>query len=205
MDFLSVSPSIDVIIGPMFSGKTTELHRRLNICVEAGYKVVYVNSKKDTRAEFISTHNSSLVSVDAIKYIKTECLLSIQEACSTADVIGIDESQFFPDLIEFAKEMCETFKKKVIVSGLNCDFNRNSFGQVIHLITISDTVTKLNPFCSTCRKENNLMTPALFSKRICDETDVLLVGGKTQYIPVCRSCYIRRDSRSSSSTPSSSS
>jgi len=190
MDFLSVSPSIDIIIGPMFSGKTTELHRRLNICADAEYVVLYINSIKDTRAELISTHNSTLKNSELIQYVKTDNLLDIESnICMSADVIGIDEAQFFPDLFAFAKEMCETFGKKVIVSGLNGDFNRRPFGQVIDLITISDTITKLNPFCMQCRKTKNTMTPALFSKRICTETDILLIGGKTQYIPTCRACY----------------
>lgn len=189
MDFITVLPSIDVIIGPMFSGKTTELHRRLNICVDAGYKVVYVNSSIDVRADNLSTHNSTLNKSDKIRYIKTDSLMDVVRDCNEGDVIGIDEAQFFPDLLEFCKEMCETFSKKVIVSGLNGDFKRQPFGKIMDLIPLCDTITKLNPFCMTCRSEKNVMRPALFSKRIVKEDDVVLVGGSSQYIPVCRSCY----------------
>jgi thymidine kinase len=190
MDFISILPSIDIIIGPMFSGKTTELHRRLNICADAGYKVVYINSNIDTRAEYLSTHNSTLKKSDNLRYLKTDKLIDIIDDCKQGDIIGIDEAQFFPDLIDFSKVLCETFMKKIIVSGLNADFKRKPFGEIIDLITICDTVTKLNPFCMPCRKTKNKMTPALFSKRINKENSTIFVGGSYDYVPVCRECYL---------------
>jgi thymidine kinase len=189
MDFISVLPSIDIIIGPMFSGKTTELHRRINICVDAGYKVVYINSNTDTRADDLSTHNTTLKKSEKITYLKTVNLVDVIDECKKADIIGIDEAQFFPDLITFSKTMCESFMKKVIVSGLNGDFKREPFGQIISLITLCDTITKLNPFCMVCRKEHFTMTPALFSKRLVKSDSVVLVGGNSEYIPVCRKCF----------------
>lgn len=189
MDFITQSPSIDVIIGPMFSGKTTELHRRLNICVEADYKVMYINSVLDTRDGVLSTHNTTLKNTEKINYMKTSNLLDLFPQCLLADVIGVDEAQFFPDLFLFCRLLCEDHHKKIIVSGLNGDFQRKPFGQINDLITICDTVTKLNAFCYSCRKSYNRMTPALFSKRICDTEQTVLVGGAMMYIPVCRTCY----------------
>jgi thymidine kinase len=73
MNFLSVRNTIDIIFGPMFSGKTSELVNRLNIFTVAGYKVLYINSSFDTRGETFSTHNSSITNMHTdIKQIKTK-------------------------------------------------------------------------------------------------------------------------------------
>lgn len=191
MSFVTRNPSIDLIIGPMFSGKTTELHRRLNICKNASFSVIYINSVVDTRAEFFSTHNSTLKQNNEIKYVKAQTLTNLVDECKGYDVIGIDEAQFFPDLILFCRTMCEEYKKKVIVCGLNSDFKRHPFGEILSLVSICDTITKVESFCSSCRKDGGEMVPAIFSKRIMRSENTILVGGTGEYIPVCRSCYFK--------------
>ena len=187
MTFFDIKPSIDIIFGPMFSGKTTELVRRLSILSEANLRVLYINSVIDTRGEIISTHNKSLnPKINAIKLDKLY-LTDIQ--IDNYDIFGIDESQFFNGLKEFCLFISETKHKKVIVSGLNGDFKRSPFGEINDLIPFCDTITKLYPFCQPCRKMN-VLTEALFSKRITYSSDnVIEVGASDLYIPTCRSCY----------------
>lgn len=190
MNFLSVRNTIDIIFGPMFSGKTSELVNRLNIFAVAGYKVLYINSSFDTRGETFSTHNSSITNMYTdIKQIKTTKLMNLLDV-NTYDIIGIDEAQFFEDLTDFSLMVCEVLKKKVIVSGLNGDFNRQSFGKILELIPYCDTVTKLYPFCALCRDIRGEMNPALFSKRLTKEQEKIVIGKEEKYLPVCRECYL---------------
>jgi len=188
MSVLSVIPSIDIIFGPMFSGKTSEIIRRLNIYYEMGMKVIYINSQKDNRSEYnFSSHNSTigLLPFDTVKLVELdECKIQ------NYDVIGIDESQMFQNLKNTVLNWVEKHNKIVIVAGLNGDFQRENFGEINSLIPYCDSISKLTPFCISCKKEKNKITPALFTKRICkDNISIILIGGKETYIPVCRSCF----------------
>ena len=189
MEF-SNNPSIDLIIGPMFSGKTTELLRCLTISAEAGCHVLYINSSLDTRGDVFSTHNR-LISPNAsvnMDTLKTDDLMSIISDLKKYDVIGIDEAQFFSNLKLFCTIMADQYSKKVIVCGLNGDFHKNPFGELNDLVTHCDTIVKLYPFCKTCSGKK-IMTRALFSKRLSKETDKIVIGDGDTYIPVCRECY----------------
>ena len=190
MELVNNNSSIDIIIGPMFSGKTTELIRRLSISSEAGYKVLYINSVLDVRGKGVfSTHNDTLSTTIKIDMMKTKNLEDLITQCNSYDVIGIDEAQFFKDLKFFCIQVAEGYGKKVIVSGLNGDFERNPFGEINDLITHCDTITKLNSFCRLCCKKG-VMNPGLFSKRMdINSKEQVVVGDKDLYIPVCRKCF----------------
>jgi thymidine kinase len=180
--------SLELIIGPMFSGKSTELLRRLNIYAERDLKVLYVNSFLDTRTDKdFSTHNPTLKSVGKIKSKKIKSLKECDY--KSFDVLGIDEAQFIPDLYKDVIKLVEYYGKYVIVAGLDGDFNRNKFGEVLDLIPICDSVDKLFPFCKKCWETRKIVTKALFSKRITSGKDIIEVGAKDSYIPVCRNCY----------------
>jgi len=183
---MELKPSIDIIIGPMFSGKTTELFKRLSLYVNQGFNVLYINSNVDTRGEFFSTHNKETLTTDGIDMLKISSLRENIQLISDYDVVGIDESQFFTDLKKVVVDMVETLNMKFIIVGLNGDFNREPFGQTNELITVCDTITKLNAICMSC--SNN--EPALFSKRVSNVSkEQILIGDKDHYIPVCRKCY----------------
>lgn len=186
MDLINNKSSIDIITGPMFSGKTTELLRRLTILKEAGLYVLYITSTLDTR-EFIS-HNKSIKELD-MAYCKSHDLKSIISYASVFNVIGIDEAQFFDDLPEFCTEMAEKNGTKVIVAGLNSDFKREKFGKICDLLPVCDNITKLYPFCALCAKEK-ILTPALFSKRTVVSEEKVVIGDCHSYLPVCRKCYV---------------
>lgn len=180
---------IDLITGPMFSGKSTELVRRLVILGEAGFKVAYVNSIVDTRQKI--SHNK-VFSNDGnlpFKKYKVEALYSIQSELMDNDVIGIDEGQFFTELFQFCVDMCERYGKKIIVGGLISDFRRQRFGQMSDLIHVCDTIVKLTSFCKPCA-ESKQFVPALFSRRVNNANQVAIcVGAEEAYVPTCRQCF----------------
>ena len=100
-----------------------------------------------------------------------------------SSVILINEGQFFPDLEEFVKILLFN-GKKVYVCGLDGDFERKKFGQILDLIPLCDKVTKITSLCGMCKNG----TLGIFSKRITSE-QIQTVVGFDNYIPVCRSCY----------------
>jgi len=100
-----------------------------------------------------------------------------------ADVILINEGQFFEDLYKVVVDLLKE-NKKVYVCGLDGDFERKKIGQILDLIPLCDKVTKLTSLCSICRDG----TPGIFSMRLTDEKSQILVG-VDNYAPVCRNCF----------------
>jgi len=188
-----ISPFLDLIIGPMYSSKTTELLRRLNIYAAMDLRVLYVNAALDTRntADF-STHNPTIGSIGNIMSIKVSDLAYIAEflLINKIDVIGIDEAQFMPDLKKYVMNFVEEKKIYVIVAGLSGDHMRNPFGEVLDLIPLCDNLQKLFAYCVSCRRKDGIIREAPFTKRIVAGGDVVLIGGKETYTPVCRDCYL---------------
>lgn len=191
MNSLSLSHSIDLIIGPMYAGKSTELIRRLMIYYEMDMKVLYINSSHDNRSQqSFSTHNETIgkIPYDSIKVKNlSECDVN------KYDVVGIDESQMFNDLKEYVLDWADKQNKIVIVCGLNGDFRRQPFGQINDLVSHCDSITKLTPFCLLCKRNASTITAAHFTKRIVEDQSTVLIGGKDMYVPVCRKCYSFRN------------
>ncbi|KAL0296479.1 UNVERIFIED_CONTAM: Pentatricopeptide repeat-containing protein [Sesamum radiatum] len=100
------------------------------------------------------------------------------------EVIGIDEAQFFEGLYDFCSKAADHDGKTVIVAGLDGDYLRRSFGSVLDIIPIADSVTKLNARCEVCGKR------AFFTLRKTDETKTELIAGAEVYMPVCRQHYV---------------
>ena len=193
------SAYLEIILGSMYSGKTSRLVEIYKQCKFCNISVVVINHSIDTRYddELLSTHDKI-----KIPCIKTEKLfdiypydLNLEEGVQniprvtdkfkivTSEVILINEGQFFPDLEDFVKILL-TNDKKVYVCGLDGDFERKKFGQILNLIPLCDKVTKLTSLCSICKNG----APGIFSKRITLETEQTVVGSDN-YIPVCRKCY----------------
>jgi thymidine kinase len=101
----------------------------------------------------------------------------------SAEVILINEGQFFEDLYDCVVEMLNE-NKKIYIAGLDGDFERKKFGQMLDLVPMCDSITKLTSLCSIC-KNGEL---GIFSLRLTNEKQQTLVGSDN-YIPVCRSCY----------------
>ncbi|XP_055337471.1 thymidine kinase, cytosolic-like isoform X2 [Paramacrobiotus metropolitanus] len=173
--------SIQLIFGPMFSGKTTELLRRINRYKIAKYKVLLLKYAKDVRYEenCVSTHDRHAVPARNAVMLK-ECT----EECYAYDVIGIDEGQFFPDILEFAEHLANC-GKTIIVAALDGTFQRGPFGDIVHLVPKAENIVKLSAVCIICNSD------AAFTRRYSAETAVELIGGSDKYMAVCRECYTK--------------
>jgi thymidine kinase len=200
MSNLSETSYLEIILGSMYSGKTSRLVELYKQCKFCNIKVTVINHSIDNRYdnELMSTHDHI-----KIPCIKTEKLLDlwtednidlknnielvprIKDKLSVirSDVILINEGQFFEDLEEFVKKLLEN-RKKIYVCGLDGDFQRKKFGKILDLIPLCDKVTKLTSLCSLCKNG----TLGIFSKRITCEKEQTIVGSDN-YIPVCRNCY----------------
>jgi len=188
---------LELIIGPMYSGKTSCLLRELNIYAILGLKVLYVNSNFDTRStKDFSTHNPIITSKGNIDCIITG---SLSEHYKTTflnyDVIGIDEAQFFLDLCFSVLELVEKHRKRVLVAGLCADFKREKFGEVLNLVPYCDTLIKLTSFCIECSK-NNIIREAPFSYlkpsfNIPYLLQNVIIGSEDKYTALCRECYLK--------------
>lgn len=182
---------LDLIIGPMYSGKTNRLLNELILFATMGASVLYLNSDKDNRTdEPFSTHHPLVHSIGNIKGKKVNDLYDVYEECKNVEIIGIDEAQFFPHLKKFVLDMVEKEGKRVIVTGLSGTFKREMFGEILQLIPYCDRLTKLNSLCMECA-EHRKIKDAHFSHRLTEENSEIVVGGKSKYVPLCRSCYIK--------------
>lgn len=148
-------------------------------------KIALVKSDRDTRysRNEITTHDGLARRCHAVNTL-SQLRSAIGETYDAVDVIAIDEAQFFPDLLEFCTEASDHEHKQVIVAGLDGDFKRQRFGQVLDLIPVSDSITKLSADCAYCGQ------PALFSLRIAADQRQEVVGGADKYAPVCRHHYV---------------
>ncbi|GAB2212340.1 hypothetical protein Drorol1_Dr00020300 [Drosera rotundifolia] len=177
---------IHVIVGPMFAGKTTTLLRRVQSEVGNGRCVAVIKSDKDARygLDSIVTHDGDKYPCFALKDLSSFRQKFGGRAYDELDVIGIDEAQFFEDLYDFCQWAADHDGKTVIVAGLDGDYLRRSFGSVLDVIPLADSVTKLTARCEMCGKL------AHFTLRKSDETKTELIGGAEKYMPVCRQHYI---------------
>jgi thymidine kinase len=185
---------LEIILGPMYASKTTRLVEIYKKCVFCDISVLVINHSCDTRYDttLMTTHDNiqvpcimvdklmdiwfdpTMISID----LETDVLKRLR-----SDVILINEGQFFPDLEEFVKQMLSC-NKRIYVCGLDGDFERKKFGQILDLIPLCDKVTKLTSLCHLCKNG----TPGIFSKRLSLETEQTVVGSDN-YISVCRKCY----------------
>jgi thymidine kinase len=193
---------LEIILGSMFSGKSTRLVEIYNQCKFCDIPVVAINHDIDNRYD----EEPSMVTHDKTKIpcIKTNMLKNIwkPELKGLSDetgvisqasanclitkyskVILINEGQFFDDLFDVVNDMVN-HGKQVYICGLDGDFERKKFGQMLDLIPLCDKVTKLTSLCSICKNG----TPGIFSMRLSSETAQTVVGSEN-YIPVCRKCY----------------
>ena len=171
---------IEVIAGSMFSGKTEELIRRLKRAKIAKQKVEIFKPKIDVRysdCEVVS-HDSNAINSTPVE-VAEEILLQVGDI----DVIGIDEAQFFD---EGLGDVCNILANKgirVIVAGLDMDFKGVPFGPMPKLFAVAEYVTKVHAICMHC---GNL---AQYSHRKEKSEELVLLGEKDEYEPLCRTCY----------------
>lgn len=188
--------SLELILGCMFSGKSTELIRRIRMRKVLQQNLLVITHASDTRY----THNPSVISHDALseQAISMEHLsqlFDVERALLKAEVevVCIEEGQFFPDLWDTVVRLIEApYHKQVIVSALDGDYRRRPFRQVVDLIPLAEQVVKLQALCVYCKDG----TPACFSMRLPTTSNtskaqdlIVCVGGKETYASVCRHHY----------------
>jgi thymidine kinase len=190
---------LEIILGCMYSGKTSKIVEIYKQCQFCNIPVAVINHSFDKRYDdkMLSTHDKVMIPCiqteklidvwyyDSISADEEMRLKSLDDSVKliNADVILINEGQFFEDLYPTVKHMLE-HGKHIYVCGLDGDFERKKFGQLLDLIPLCDKVTKLTSLCSICKNG----TPGIFSKRITSEKEQTIIGSDN-YIPVCRSCY----------------
>ena len=178
---------LELILGPMFSGKTSTLKKIFDQCVYCNIPIMVINYEADNRygdASFMSTHDKIMIPCVKGTTI-TEILEKNKEKVEESEVILINEGQFFKD-IDRVIHLVEELHKRIYICGLDGDFKKNKIGSLLDLIPHCDNVYKLKSLCSECRNGKS----GLFSYRITDETDQVVIGVEN-YKPVCRVCFER--------------
>ena len=179
---------LELILGPMFSGKTTRLIQHYKAYKFIGKKIVVINYSLDTRYSETMLSSHDRIEIPCI-FTST---LSEKSMWIDADVILINEGQFFGNLLETVVEMVDVYKKQVHICGLDGDFRRQRFGTLLDLVPYSDKVEKLNAFCGMCKNGNF----AVFSHRVSSESAQVVIGSDN-YMPLCRACYLAHVSQTS--------
>lgn len=171
---------IEVICGSMFSGKTEELIRRLNRARIAKQKVEIFKPSIDKRYDEydVVSHNENSIRSTPVNFADDILLLS-----GDCDVVGIDEVQFFDEQIVAVAKKLAGQGKRVILAGLDMDFEGNPFEPMPKLMAIAEYVSKVNAICMKC---GDL---AAFSFRLSDAKEKVVLGEKESYEARCRKCF----------------
>lgn len=183
--------TLEVIIGPMFSGKTSELIRLVEREVYAKRKGAIFKIAFDKRysEREVVTHNG--LRYDAYTVASSdEGLRKIEELAisSDLDAIGVDEVNFFPvALVELLDRLAD--KKKVIACGLNMNFKAEPFQTTMELAARADRVRYLSAVCVVCGQEATRTQRLVEGKPAPKDSPIIAVGGKEMYEPRCRNCY----------------
>jgi thymidine kinase len=172
---------IEVISGCMFSGKTEELIRRLNRALIAKQKVEIFKPVVDNRyhQEQIVSHNENRIRSTPVNFASDIILLA-----GDSEVVGIDEAQFFDEAIV---EVCNTLAnngKRVIVAGLDMDYEGKPFGQMPNLLAIAEFVTKVHAICAQTGEL------ASFSYRLSDSDKQVMIGELGEYEARSRKAFL---------------
>lgn len=171
---------IEVICGSMFSGKTEELIRRLKRSQFARQKIEIFKPNLDTRYHEIKvvSHQGSQIHSTPVPSSSNILLL-----VNDADVVGVDEAQFFDDELPYVCRQLADSGVRVIVAGLDMDFTGKPFGPMPQLMAMAEYVTKVHAICMSC---GNL---AYVSHRKTTDEKLVLLGETESYEPLCRDCF----------------
>jgi thymidine kinase len=172
---------IEAICGPMFSGKSEELIRRLRRSMIARKRVQVFKPLLDDRysSDEIVSHNDLRLKSQAVQSA-SEILPNLD---SRTEVVGIDESNFFgPELVEVATYLADS-GKQVIIAGLDTDYMGRPFSPMPDLLTLAESITKTLAICMRCGN------PAKHTQRLVESTDLIVVGAGGMYEARCRRCF----------------
>ncbi len=178
--------TIEVITGSMFSGKTEELIRRMRRAGYAKQKIEIFKPAIDVRYSLVDvvSHDENSIRSTPVENSSNILLLS-----ADVDVVGIDEAQFFDKhLVDVVVQLANQ-GIRVIVAGLDMDFKGDPFGPMPGLMAVADFITKVHAVCMRCGSN------AQFSHRMSEKEQVVLLGEKDIYEPLCRRCFLQANTR----------
>jgi thymidine kinase len=185
--------NLDIVIGPMFAGKSCELIRRIRLLKVLKKEYLVVKPSIDNRYENLFDSNM----IVSHNFEKEHCILlsNMKEIFNNdlkkINTIFIDEAQFFEDLVDVVKNLVDIYKINVFITGLDGDSNRNKFGHILELIPFCNTCKKINASCVICLDG----TPAPFSYRKQNtSSNQVLIGSTDSYMSLCRHHYLSMSS-----------
>ncbi len=182
MDFLVNNTGwIEVICGPMFSGKSEELIRRLRRAIIARKRVQVFKPILDNRysADEIVSHADSRIGATVVENARA----TLVNMDWRTQVVGFDESNFFgPDLVDIAQQLADS-GKQVIVAGLDTDYLGRPFPPMPDLLAVAESITKMLAICMRCGN------PAKHTQRLVESADLIVVGAGGMYEARCRRCF----------------
>ena len=183
---------LKIILGPMFSGKTSELFKIYDQLQFLDIKCIVINHSSDTRystnTELVSHNNIKIpcYHTNRLDNLQPEIVKQIEES----QYILINEGQFFTDLYDWVVDKLNNHNKHIYISGLDGDFKKNKFGQILDLIPQCDEVIKMHAFCTECKNGQK----AIFTHRTIANNTQILIGEKNIYVSLCRNCYKLKNS-----------
>ena len=182
-DNIIMTGYLKVILGCMFSGKTTELIKEYNRHKACGIRSCFVNHITDDRygsgTQVTKTHNNTFIENDK----SCKKLTDILWEADNYDAFFINEGQFFDDLYESINYLVNMENKKVYVCGLDGDFQRREFGSILKIIPLCDEIVKLKAICKICKNQDGI-----FTFRLSNEKEQTVIGCDN-YTALCRNCY----------------
>lgn len=192
---------ITIFHGPMFAGKTTKLHTQMTEYKynRTGYNVVCINHSQNIRygtSNSISHKQSNGEHIEIKDCVSTHKLMDLLPTHLDNDIFIIDEGQFYPDLVEFVNIVL-SYKKSIVIGGLDYDIERNRFGQVLDLVDIINeghyTVAGINAHAFTLNNQQCMICDiekATHTIR-CDTTnnEQVVIGGADEYKSSCAECW----------------
>jgi thymidine kinase len=180
--------SLEVICGPMFSGKSEELIRRLRRAKIAQQTTITFKPHIDHRygLEFVVSHNGSKVEARPLNNVH-DIITIVNEV--NASVIGIDEAQFFSqDIVSVICQLVNN-NKRVIVAGLDLDFRGAPFGCIPLLLAVADKVSKLQAICTQCGHDAHFTQRLVNGNPAKFDDPIIMIGAQEAYQARCRGCY----------------
>ena len=179
--------SLDIVVGPMFSGKSSRIMSIVSRYTAIDTPVLVLKHASDVRygAADVVTHDNQRCSCMSVWDLHTP---PVEEAVRKHEIVVIEEAQFFAGLVNFVTHAVDHLNKHVYLIGLDGDSNRAAFGEILQCIPLADRVEKLTAFCHRCANG----TPGIFTHRSTGPADQqVIVGGSDMYEALCRECYLR--------------
>lgn len=173
---------IEVITGPMFSGKTEELIRRVRRAMLAGQTVIAFKPEIDVRYRKDAIVSHTAMDISAVLIRESA---DIMKQYRGERVVAIDEAQFMDEGIVRVANILACRGVRVIIAGLDMDYRGKPFGPMPLLMAVAEKVTKLTAVCMECGGD------ASFSYKIAGKGMLIEIGEKDKYMPLCRECFIK--------------